>query len=105
MPSVNYTGSPTSLGTKDVDATLDYMVDWGPYLFAHGYDTIVSSSWISHDGIEIAQSPAPIHTDTTTTVWLTGGGEASSRNRITNRIVTAGGRTEDRSFLLTTDEL
>jgi hypothetical protein len=39
-----------------------------------------------------------------TTVWLAGGTIAAVPWMVTNRITTAGGRTEDRSFLLTIRE-
>ena len=37
------------------------------------------------------------HTDTSTTIWLQGGATGQKYD-ITNRIVTAGGRTDDRTF-------
>ena len=64
-------------------------VDWLPV-----GDTITASSWIVPAGITAASTG---YTTTTTTVWLTGG-KAGQRYVLTNRIVTADGRTEDRSF-------
>lgn len=85
--------------TKDGGAKLDYGFDWSAWL-ATG-DTISTSSWaidVAPDAsLAVAGSPAPSNTTTTTTVWLTGG-TAGLRYVLRNRVVTAGGRTDDRSL-------
>jgi hypothetical protein len=80
--------------TKDPDAVLDYGLDWEPWLA--GVDTIASSQWFAPVGLTI-ESDA--HTDTTATVWLSEG-VRGAQYLVTNRITTASGRTEDRSFVL-----
>jgi len=77
--------------TKDADATLDYTIDWEDWL---GTDTVSSSTWTSDSGITIDSST---NTATTTTVWLSGG-TAGATYAVNNRIVTIGGRTEDRQL-------
>lgn len=76
---------------KDPSATLDYQVNWAAWL---GSDTIQTSTWITDDGITISNQAS---TATTATVWLAGG-TINQAYMVTNRIVTVGGRTEDRSF-------
>jgi len=77
--------------TKDPNAVLDYQVNWAAWL---GADTISTSAWTVPAGLT---KGAEANTTTTTTVWLSSG-TAGSVYTVTNRIVTAGGRTEDRSF-------
>lgn len=81
---------------KDPDARLDYMRDWSDWLAPVG-DTIETSEWIVPDGLEASEES---HDDTTATVWLAGG-TVGTRYEITNRITTAGGRIDDRSFNIT----
>jgi hypothetical protein len=78
---------------KDPDEVLDYQIDWSARLAG---DTISSSSWIVPDGITKNRDSA---TDTSTTVWLSGGTEGAALS-LTNRIVTAGGRMMDQSVVL-----
>ena len=86
------------LFSKDPDAKLDYVLDWSAWLPSG--DTISSSTWVidiaPDSSLAIAGSPAPSNTTTTTTVWLTGG-TLGQRYTLRNRIVTTGGRTDDRS--------
>lgn len=83
--------------TKDPGATKDYTVDWTAWLAG---DTIQSSSWTAQTGIT-KQSESLV--DQTAVVWLSGG-SAFNRYRVTNRIVTAGGRTEERSIYIVVSE-
>lgn len=78
---------------KDPDARLDYTRDWSDWL-ALVDDTIESSEWIVPEGITGNDMS---HTDTSTTIWLQGGATGQKYD-VTNRIVTAGGRTDDRTF-------
>jgi hypothetical protein len=82
---------------KDPDAVLDYQIDWSTWL---GSDTISTSAWTVQSGLTKGSDSK---TDTTTTVWLSGG-TAGQTYRVTNRIVTAGGRTDDRTFWVVVDE-
>lgn len=77
--------------TKDPAAVLDYGVDWSAWL---GTDTISSSTWTVPAGL--TQSAATNDT-TSTTVWLSGG-TVGQRYSVVNRIVTTGGRTDERTI-------
>lgn len=77
---------------KDPDAIKDYGWDWGTNFL--GSDTIAASSWFAGSGITIVTDS---NDTTTTTVWLSGG-TLGATYLITNRITTAGGRIDDRSF-------
>jgi hypothetical protein len=89
---------------KDPNSVLDYKVDWaapppvGPWL-ADG-DTITTSTWIVPDGIT---KDSATNTATTTTIWLSGG-TLRAKYAVTNRVTTAGGRTEDRTFWIVVRE-
>lgn len=85
-----------SVGTvyKDPDALLDYGFDWS--LWLQPGDTISSSTWQVEDGLTAS---TPSHTATTTTVWLSGG-TAGRSYQVTNRITTAGGRTDERTMVV-----
>lgn len=78
---------------KDPDATLDYKVDWSDWL---GADTISTSSFTVPSGITEDTST---NSTTTATVWLSGG-TVGERYKVINRIVTAGGRTADRTLYI-----
>ena len=79
--------------TKDPDAILDYSVDWAKWLAG---DQINTSDWTVPVGLAKTLDAA---TATKATVWLSGG-DAGQSYTVTNRITTAGGRTEDRSFIV-----
>jgi hypothetical protein len=76
---------------KDPDDVLDYMIDWTAWL---GTDSIATSTWVVPVGLT---KTTDSHTATTATIWLSGG-TANSTYTVTNHIVTAGGRIEDRSL-------
>lgn len=78
---------------KDPNAIKDYSRDWTRYLES---DTITTSEWIAEDGITIDSDS---NDTTSSTVWLSGG-EEGCEYVVTNRITTAGGRTDDRSFII-----
>lgn len=82
--------------TKDPDSVLDYSVDWAKWLVEE--DTIATSTWTVPAGLT---KDSDSHTDTTATVWLSGGGAINTQYEITNRITTTQGRTEDKSFPIT----
>ena len=86
--------------TKDPDATLDYQINWAAWLADD--DTISNSSFISNsDDITVESSS---FTDTTSTVWLSGG-QAGSSYEITNRITTTLGRIDDRTIKIKCKDL
>lgn len=76
---------------KDPDAILDYSIDWETWLDG---DTISTSTWIVPTGIT---KDSDTYSTTATVIWLSGGTAGSSYS-LTNRITTAGGRTEDRTI-------
>lgn len=89
--------------TKDPSAVLDYRQDWSAWLAAlpvEGSDTIATSTWIVPTGIT---KNSDSHDGTSATIWLSGG-TANTNYRLTNRITTAGGRTDDRTFIVTVRE-
>ncbi len=81
---------------KDPDAVLDYQFNWAEWLTENDSDTIFTSTLIVPTGI-IKDSDTK--TTTTATIWLSGGTLGEDYD-ITNRIVTAGGRTEDRTMTI-----
>jgi hypothetical protein len=78
---------------KDPDETVDYGFDWSAAL---GTDTISTSTWIVPAGI--TQNSAS-NTATSSTIWLSSG-TAGAIYELTNRVVTAGGRTYDQTAVL-----
>lgn len=83
--------------TKDPNAVLDYSIDWARWLAG---DQIAASEWIVASGLT---KMADSKTATSATVWLSGG-TAGQSYIVTNRITTAAGRTEDRSFTIRVEE-
>jgi len=79
--------------TKDPNAVLDYIWDWSDWL---GSDTISSSTVTAPTGLTVDSES---NTTTTATVWLSGG-TAGEDYDVVNRIITAGGRTEDRTITI-----
>lgn len=79
---------------QDPEAELDWVFDWGQWL--EELETITSASFTTDPGITVVSSS---HTTKTAKVWLTGGTEGQVY-RITCRVVTSGGRTDDRTFIL-----
>ena len=79
--------------TKDPDAVLDYSVDWSLWLAG---DEIFTSEWLLEEGALIEKA-TDSNTATKATVWLRGG-QSGITYPVTNRIVTVGGRTDDRTI-------
>jgi hypothetical protein len=79
--------------TKDPNASLDYRVDWTDWL---GTDTIATSDWTvsPSGGLTIGSSSNASKTATT----FLSGGTPGQVVRVTNRITTAVGRIDERSF-------
>ena len=78
---------------KDPDAVLDYSVDWSLWLAG---DQIATSQWILAPDTDL-EAAADTNTTTKATVWLSGGVNGTTY-LATNRITTAGGRTDDRTI-------
>lgn len=81
--------------SKDPDAVLDYKVDWSAWL-PEG-DTIAATEWTADDGIVIDSNT---FTDTSATVWLSGGGAEGEVYNVVNHIITAFGREEDQTIMI-----
>ncbi len=79
--------------TKDPDAILDYMIDWSAWLVD---DKISVSTWVADTGLTV---DSDTFTNSTTTVWLSGG-TALSRYEIINHITTEAGREDDRTIII-----
>lgn len=79
---------------KDPDEVLDYQVDWVKRLDG---DTISTSTFFIESGTVVIDSDS--NTTTETAVFLSGG-TIDGENLVTNRIVTAGGRTMDQTMKL-----
>ena len=77
---------------KDVDAVLDYGVDWSDWLDTG--ETISTSTYTVTAGIT---KDSDSNTTTASTVWLSGGTDGTSYT-ITNEVVTSDSRTDQRSF-------
>ena len=77
---------------RDPNALLDYLVDWSPRLVDG--DTISGSTWTAPAGIVIESDS---FTGTTTSVWLSGGTDGEIYV-LTNHIVTAQGREDERDY-------
>jgi hypothetical protein len=89
----------TDTAVIDPDATLDYCIDWHDWL-TDG-DTITTATATDTTG---STEPAIVvgattHDDTSVTVWLSGG-VAGQLARITCRITTSQGRTDERTLRL-----
>ena len=84
---------------KDPDAVLDYGNNWAAWL-SDVSDTIATSTWAAETGITI---DSETETTTAATVWLSGGTVGDSYD-VTNSIVTAAGRKDDRTITITIQE-
>jgi len=76
---------------KDPDEVLDYSIDWSTWL---GEDTISTSEWTVPAGIT---EDSDSNDTTSATIWLSGG-TAGVKYSLVNEIVTAGGRTANRTI-------
>ena len=82
---------------KDPNAKLDYQIDWSTWLDG---DTISASSWTVPDGVV---NDDDSNSDTAATIWLTGG-TAGTEYEVVNRIVTAGGRQDERTITIVCED-
>lgn len=76
---------------KDPNSVEDYQFNWVGELNG---DTISTSSFLLPDGLTQVSAS---NTDSTATVFVSGGSNGQMY-RITNRVVTAGGRTYDSTY-------
>lgn len=90
---------PANTLIKDPNSTLDYAIDWSEWL---GEDTVTTSTWAA-TGVTIVDTPPPSHTAGVSTVWVSGG-TVGAKATVTNSIVTAAGRRDDRTIHLTVIE-
>lgn len=79
--------------TKRPNAVLDYTLDWSDFLDT---DTIATATWTVDAGLTKDSSS---NTTTTSTVWLSGGTEGEVYAGV-GKIVTAAGRTDERTFII-----
>ena len=89
---------PAFYTLKDVDAVLDFSIDWTSVFPTH--DKIVASSWTADDGLTVDDNT---FTDKTTTVWLSGGTKSGAYN-VVNHVTTLYGREDDRTIRVTVYE-
>ena len=87
----------TNRFVKDPNAILDYSIPWTAWLAS---DTIASSTWTVPTGIT---NTLATNSTTTATIWLSGG-TVGTEYALVNRIVTAGGRTQDQTIYITIEE-
>lgn len=81
---------------KDPDEVLDYVINYAAQLTQDGSDTISTSTWTVATGLtEDSES----ETTTAVTIWLSGGTVGTSYD-CENEIVTAGGRTYNRTITI-----
>jgi hypothetical protein len=83
---------------KDPSAIIPYTIDWTKWLI--GSDTISTSSWTVPSGIT---KDSDTHDTKTCTIKLSGG-TAGQEYTITNKVVTTGGITDERSFTITIED-
>jgi hypothetical protein len=76
---------------KDPSAVLDYTIDWSEWLDA---DNLSTATWTVDAGLT---SVLESNTTKAATIWLSGGVVGTSY-MVSVRIVTAAGRTDDRTF-------
>lgn len=80
---------------KDPAAILDYFMDWTAWLAG---DTLTDSLWTATGSTTVVLS-APAVVGTITSVWVEGG-DAGELVDLTNHVVTAGGREDERLLRL-----
>lgn len=81
---------------KDPDAKLPFTVDWSQWLANEG-DTAASATWMVPAGLVQESTPLPSLANGKATVWISGG-TAGQDYLVTCRLVTTGGKIDDRTF-------
>ena len=92
--AVSVLSKESRLEVKDPDAVDDYPIDWSDTLPSG--DTISTSNWTKTGDVTLGSES---NTTTTATTFVSGG-TVGAQAQITNRIVTAGGRTYDKTITL-----
>lgn len=82
--------------TKDPQAVLDYRFDWTPWLATP--ETISTHVVTVPSGLTL-ESSAQTDSNKSVTAWLSGG-VAGKSYRVTCRVVTSQGRTDERSAII-----
>lgn len=85
----------------DPDAVLDYGIDWKPWLVSG--DTITTSSWEISEGDGALAIDSEFSDSHVAGVWLSGGNNGV-KYKVTNHIMTAAGREDDRSLTILVQE-
>ena len=85
---------------KDPDATLDYGVDWSSYLAAG--ESLSQSAWSVAPAGELVLTGEA--SGATSASVLVAGGTRGRVYRLTNRVTTSAGRTDDRSITIRVEE-
>lgn len=86
---------------KDLDAILDYTLDWSQF-YLESTETISTSSWtVSPTGSLVIDSDS---NDTTTTTVFVSAGTRGKIYRLTNKITTSKSRTEERTLTVRVEE-
>ena len=80
---------------KDPAAKLDYTVNWADWMAAG--DTITGATWSASGGTVTFSGDT--HTPTAATTFIEGG-TVGDKITVTNRITTAQGRIDERSFII-----
>lgn len=80
---------------KDPAATLDYTINWADYLADIG-DTI-SAATVTSDSVDMTVNSTNVVANTSVVTWVSGGLNGITYT-LTCRIVTNGGRTDERSL-------
>lgn len=91
-----------SLLLKDPEAVLDYQVDWGAE-YLNG-DALARSRWTVSPDEVLGVSVVEEHFDLLAATVKVGGGEAGKLYRLTNHVVTAGGREDCRSIIVRVED-
>jgi hypothetical protein len=86
---------------KDPNAVLDYIWDWEAWLDTDNSEVINSHTIVETGDLVVDSST---DTDTTVTAWVSAG-SAGTAQRVTCRIVTNQGRTDDRSIIIRVKEM
>lgn len=89
----------------DADSVLDYSVSWADWL---GADTIATATWTADPGITVSGAAVnagsitdrngKVHPANTVATATLSGGSVGGAYQVRVRVVTAGGRTDDRTF-------
>lgn len=96
--------------TKDPNAVLDYKFDWKALTNGSGASNwlasgeTISSRTVTVDSGLTKDSDSLTDTNTSVTVWLSGG-TPGKKYKVACRIVTSAGRTDERTLVVTVKDL